>query len=197
MEGLVILAILVVLAGPVLAIMALVAVRRLDGESSNHLIPQLTSRIFVLEQRLSELEKTLRQASPSETSARTVEAPTHVSPEPRIPPPPREAPLAPVTSSGAAPADAWHGIRGTKKASPLDLESLIAGRWFNRIGIVALLIAVSYFLKFAFDNNWIGQSGRVAIGVLLGALMLPWSQWLLGKGYTYFSEGIDRKSTRL
>jgi uncharacterized membrane protein len=208
MEGLVILAIVVVLAGPVLAIMALVAVRRLDGESSNHLIPQLTSRIFVLEQRLSELEKTLRPASPLETSARTVEPPAHPAPEdlsdqirvsapipavppgPRIPPPPREAPLAPVISSGAAPADALHGIHGTKKASPLDLESLIAGRWFNRIGIVALLIAVSYFLKFAFDNNWIGQSGRVAIGVLLGALMLPWSQWLLGKGYTYFSEGI-------
>ena len=67
---------------------------------------------------------------------------------------------------------------------------MIAGRWFNRIGIVALLIAVSYFLKLAFENNWIGKSGRVAIGVLLGALMLPWSQWLLGKGYTYFSEGI-------
>jgi len=205
MEGLVILAVLVVLAGPVLAIMALVAVRRLDGESSNHLIPQLTSRIFALEQRLSELERTLRQASPS---ARTVEVPRHplpedfsdqirvsapipaVPPQPPIPPPPREAPLAPVTSSRTAPAEALHSIHGARKASPLDLESLIAGRWFNRIGIVALLIAVSYFLKFAFDNNWIGQSGRVAIGVLLGALMLPWSQWLLGKGYTYFSEGI-------
>jgi uncharacterized membrane protein len=70
------------------------------------------------------------------------------------------------------------------------MESLIAGKWFNRIGIVALLIAVSYFLKFAFDNNWIGPSGRIAIGVVLGALMLPWSHWLLGKGYTYFSEGI-------
>jgi uncharacterized membrane protein len=30
----------------------------------------------------------------------------------------------------------------------------------------------------------------VAIGILLGALMLPWSQWLLGRGYSYFSEGI-------
>jgi uncharacterized membrane protein len=208
MEGLVILAIVAVLAGPVLAIMALVAVRRLDAESSNQLIPQLTSRIYALEQRLSELEKTLRRASASETSARTVEVPTHPSPvdlsaqirvsapipamppEPPVPPPAREASFAPVTSSGAAPAEAFDSIHGSKKASPLDLESLIAGRWFNRIGIVALLIAVSYFLKFAFDNNWIGQSGRVAIGVLLGALMLPWSQWLLGKGYTYFSEGI-------
>jgi uncharacterized membrane protein len=73
---------------------------------------------------------------------------------------------------------------------PLDLESRIAGRWFIRIGIVTILIAVSFFLKLTFDNNWIGPSGRVAIGVMLGALMLPWSHWLLGRGYSYFSEGI-------
>jgi uncharacterized membrane protein len=72
----------------------------------------------------------------------------------------------------------------------IDLEALIGGRWLNRIGILALIIAVSFFLKYAFDNNWIGPSGRVAIGILLGAAMLPWSQWLLGKGYSYFSEGI-------
>src|SRR5206468_3856227 len=160
MEGLVILAIVVVLAGPVLAIMALVAVRRLDGESSNHLIPQLTSRIFALEQRLSKFEKTLQQASPSE-SARTAEVPAPPSPdlsdqirvsgpipapppEPPIPPPAREASLGPGSSSRAAPAEVVHSIHGTGKASRLDLESLIAGRWFNSIGILALLIAVAY-----------------------------------------------------
>jgi len=71
-----------------------------------------------------------------------------------------------------------------------DLEALIGGRWFNHIGIIALLFAVSYFLKLAFDNNWIGPAGRVAIGILLGAPMLPWSQWLLSRGYSYFAEGI-------
>jgi uncharacterized membrane protein len=70
------------------------------------------------------------------------------------------------------------------------MESLIAGKWFNRIGLVALLFAVSYFLKLAFDNNWIGPTGRIAIGILLGAVMLPWSHWLLSRGYSYFSEGI-------
>ncbi|HYA97517.1 MAG TPA: DUF2339 domain-containing protein [Methylomirabilota bacterium] len=72
----------------------------------------------------------------------------------------------------------------------MDLETRIAGRWLNRIGIVALLFAVTYFLKYAFDNNWIGPTGRVGIGILLGSAMIPWSQWLLGRGYTYFSEGI-------
>jgi len=72
----------------------------------------------------------------------------------------------------------------------LDWETLIGGRWLNRIGIVALITATSFFLKYAFDNNWIGPSGRVAIGLVLGASMLPWSQWLLRRGYSYFSEGI-------
>lgn len=70
------------------------------------------------------------------------------------------------------------------------MESLIGGRWFYLIGIVALLIAISFGVKYAFDNKWIGPTGRIAIGILLGALMLPWSQWLLGRGYRYFSEGI-------
>jgi len=67
---------------------------------------------------------------------------------------------------------------------------VIGGRWFYLIGIVALLIAISLGVKYAFDNKWIGPTGRVAIGILLGASMLPWSQWLLGRGYRYFSEGI-------
>src|SRR4029453_4823619 len=119
------------------------------------------------------------------------------SPATSAPPPP----LVPSAIRAAGPTqDATFpgGIQGSPLrpippkggALPVDLESLIAGRWFNRIGIVALLIAVSYFLKLAFDNEWIGKSGRIAIGVMLGALMLPWSQWLLAKGYTYFSEGI-------
>lgn len=77
-----------------------------------------------------------------------------------------------------------------KSSSTLDWETLIGGRWLNRIGIVALITATSFFLKYAFDNNWIGPSGRVAIGLVLGASMLPWSQWLLRRGYSYFSEGI-------
>ena len=49
MGGLIIVAIVAVLAGPVLGILAFVAVRRLESASQNHLLPQLTSRIFALE----------------------------------------------------------------------------------------------------------------------------------------------------
>src|SRR5262245_61721090 len=46
-----------------------------------------------------------------------------------------------------------------------ELESKIGGRWLNRIGILAMLIGVSYFLKYAFDNNWIGPAARIVIGL--------------------------------
>ena len=45
-------------------------------------------------------------------------------------------------------------------APKIDLESRIGSHWLNRVGIAAVLIGVSYFLKFAFDNNWIGAAGR-------------------------------------
>jgi uncharacterized membrane protein len=117
--------------------------------------------------------------------------------EASAPPPPVPAvvghavPGTPQAGQAArVPSGAVPGTTYAKSAAPVDLENRIAGNLFNRIGIVAILIAISSGLKWAFDNNVIGPSGRVAIGVLLGALMLPWSQWLLGKGYSYFSEGI-------
>ena len=67
---------------------------------------------------------------------------------------------------------------------------MIAGHWFYYVGILAMALAMAFFLKYAFDNNWIGPTGRVAIGMLIGSALFPVSQWILGRGYKYFSEGI-------
>jgi uncharacterized membrane protein len=209
-------AIALFLAGPILAIMALVAVRRMESDSLHLQAPQLTSRIYTLEKRIMELEQAIRKGIAAESRpgielargtppggladrVRVTEPPSMPEgAEPSAPPPPAPIPVA----SGAVPRNKpvnWTPNPSTShvigdpyanSAAPPDLENRIAGNWFNRIGIIAILIAISSGLKWAFDNNVIGPSGRVAIGVLLGALMLPWSQWLLGKGYSYFSEGI-------
>jgi uncharacterized membrane protein len=86
----------------------------------------------------------------------------------------------PLTSPGRGAGGGQHGI---------DWEELIAGRWLIYVGILALAIAVAFFLKYAFDNNWIGPSGRVAIGVGIGTGLFVLSHWLQ-RGYPYFSEGI-------
>ena len=70
------------------------------------------------------------------------------------------------------------------------LESRIGSRWLNRVGIVAMLVGVSYFLKYAFDNNWIGAAGRVAIGLIAGIAIVVWSERFRSKGYKYFSYGL-------
>src|ERR1700719_2717156 len=67
MGFLVLIAIALFLAGPVLAIMALAAVRRLERESpSLAQIPQLTSRIYVLEKRISALEAASSKGRPED-----------------------------------------------------------------------------------------------------------------------------------
>jgi uncharacterized membrane protein len=82
-------------------------------------------------------------------------------------------------------------MRSAFKGEPQgDLEARIGSHWLNRIGIAALLIGISYFLKFAFDNNWIGPAGRVTIGLLAGIAVIVWSERFRAKGYKAFSYSL-------
>lgn len=210
MELLIALVALVLLVTPIIGVMAFSRLRRIENSLGNLPLQNLVSRIFALEQRLAALEKSLAAGSgvqPRPEAARVVAPPVESS-RPPVPAQPSPNPPSPISTQAKAeasrPLDSSAPIHRIKtlaesarsdsprKASspPLDLEALIGGSWLNRIGIVALIAAVSFFLKYAFDNNWIGPRGRVGIGILLGAAMLPWSQWLLARGYQYFSEGI-------
>jgi uncharacterized membrane protein len=210
MEILVFLLALVLIGTPIVALLAFFGLRRLEASFQNFPPQDAASRLQALEQRLAAIEKALAGRA-AVTAARPIATEPRQEPEPAHPPEsviaqpaqhspdPSQTPAPPSRQVRpreiiSAPRTVWaapplHSSR-PKSASSLDLETLIAGRWLNRIGIVALITAVSFFLKYAFDNNWIGPSGRVAIGILLGAAMLPWSHWLLTRGYQYFSEGI-------
>lgn len=71
-----------------------------------------------------------------------------------------------------------------------NLESRIGAHWLNRIGIAAVLIGVSYFLKYAFENGWIGPAGRIAIGLIAGIAVVLWSERFRGRGYLIFSHSL-------
>lgn len=202
MELLAVFAVLLVIVTPILAISAFVRVHRLTDLARGVPLDKLIERLSNLERRLSALENavSLGGAQAVTPPRATPAPPTPVTPTPpaaaarSAPASPPEIPKSreltahpPQTSIFAAPP--LH-VSQTKSSSTLDWETIIGGRWLNRIGIVALIGATTFFLKYAFDNNWIGPSGRVAIGMILGASMLPWSHWLLRRGYTYFSEGI-------
>jgi uncharacterized membrane protein len=108
-----------------------------------------------------------------------------------LPPPPQAAAqplpqqIGPTTSRGA-PAFAAIFSAPAQKSNG-SLESRIGSQWFNRIGILAVLIAMSWFLKFAIDNHWIGPLGRVVIGLIAGIALIAWSERFHHKGYIVFS----------
>lgn len=188
---LLLLLLLALLLSPILAISAWARVRRLERQRGLTPAETQAARLKGLERRLQEVEGKLAallaapraqpEAAPPAEAA-PAEPPTTTPPTPAAPPAGPVEPKFPPPQPSLAPQP--------PTPAGLDLETLVAGRWLNRIGILALLLAVAFFLKYAFENNWVGPSGRVAIGLLAGAGLLVYSQWLLRRGYLYFSEGI-------
>jgi uncharacterized membrane protein len=72
-----------------------------------------------------------------------------------------------------------------KQKNP-DLEKFIGENLINKIGILILVLGISYFVKYAIDKDWINEPARVGIGVLAGSLVL-FIAHKLRKNYTAFS----------
>ena len=79
---------------------------------------------------------------------------TVTAPQPRIPLPPQKS--------------WWENF---KEQNP-DLEKFIGENLINKIGILILVLGISYFVKFAIDKDWINEPARVGIGVLAGGIVM-------------------------
>ena len=69
-------------------------------------------------------------------------------------------------------------------------EALIGGKLLNRIGALALIIGIGFFLKYAFDNNWMSETIRVLIGVAIGIVCLIGGYRTNKRGFQIFSQGM-------
>jgi uncharacterized membrane protein len=208
----ILIAALFVIGVPVLAIAAYVRVNTLQRGVETE-AAQVIRRIYALEQRLTQIEKGLA-ALPAPAAGtphrKTAEPPTGIAHPPMPAGPPASVPLtsqparpsvvsapsstphmpAPVREQAPTLSSPISSVAAARHDDEGNFEAVVAGRWLNYVGILALLFAVTFFLKYAFDNNWVGPRGRVGIGLLAGSILYPWSQHLLARGYKYFSEGI-------
>lgn len=85
------------------------------------------------------------------------------APEPSLPPPPSDEP-------------------------PTSLEDAIGGRLMLWVGAVVLVLGVGFFLKYAFDNAWITEPMRVALGLLAGGALIAAGVRFQSRGYRAYGQ---------
>jgi uncharacterized membrane protein len=112
-------------------------------------------RLSELQSRIDLIEKTL--------ATRSI-FPTPATPEPEARPVPEpETPSAQTVTPEPRPS--------VSALSAYQLESIIGRRWVGWVAVLLILFATAFFLKYAFDNRWIGELGRVSIGITFGIVM--------------------------
>ena len=113
-----------------------------------------------------------------------VRAPPPPPPEPVIqsPPPP------PITPEPPPPPPPPRVSPRGKSLDAFELESLIGRRGVGWVAVVLILFATAFFLKYAFDNRWIGELGRVSIGITFGIAMSLAGFRYRRRGWRIFSQ---------
>jgi uncharacterized membrane protein len=134
-------------------------------------VAELTRRVYHLEGLLGSRVPT-EPREPAETTAGAQNIP------------------APVSSHPAARSQSISTFLRMPSKPGSSLESKIGGQLLNRIGIIAVLVGLSYFLKLAFENGWIGPATQVLIGIAGGIGLIFWSERFRSKGYGAFAYSL-------
>jgi len=115
--------------------------------------------------------------------------------------PSQQRPKKRAEPSGETSNTSTRPPEAVKSKSAGSIEEDVGMKWFARIGILALVIGIGFFVKYSIDNNWISHLTRIILGALLGAAMVVigdrisriekysiWGKTLAGGGFalTYF-----------
>jgi uncharacterized membrane protein len=113
--------------------------------------------------------------------------------EPAPPPPPRPKPVIqpppPAIAPEPPPPPPPPRVSPPRKSlDAFELESLIGRRGVGWVAVVLILFATAFFMKYAFDNRWIGELGRVSIGIAFGIAMSLGGFRYHRRGWRIFSQ---------
>lgn len=112
---------------------------------------EISARIQRIENDLAELKAAVRQQS-SSSSTQTAET----------------RPTSSVTTPPRPPAKPGIVTETLARFKEDNVEVFLGGNLLGKLGIVAIVLAVSWFIKLAFDNQWVNESGRIYTGLLVG-----------------------------
>ncbi len=132
---------------PVVAlVLAIAALKRVNARPAASVDEK---RILLLETRVRHLDQRLKALEPI------------AAPEPVAVPAPAPVPVPPPAKVVAPPT------RPT-----VALEQRIGARWATWVGVLSLIITVGLLLRWTFENNLIGPTGRVVLGLVVGCALL-------------------------
>ena len=159
----------------------------------------LGERIAALENRLEIVEARLFASSPPAVSmtapSTPVGAPQNLwAVSGRHTPSAQPATEAAAIAAGTLPGPAIEPLHGRQAGTAsrmasadlgrlaADLEDRLTGRALAWVGGAALILGAIFFISLAFSRGWIGPEGRVAIGLVAGALAIAGGGLLLDRG---------------
>ena len=189
-----------VIAGAIVGFVALSKTGRVEGEVRDlkHRILNLTRTVEELRQSAPGAKEEVTPAeppppvpkpiAPAQKYAEAVKPPVEVKPVPPPPPLPRPGidhrpldaprPLAPVTGEPRVDI-AWGRI-----------EEVVGKYWMLWGGVVLLFIGAALFLKYAFDRDWIGPGGQVALAGIAGIGVACLGQYMIRRGLDTFGQAL-------
>jgi uncharacterized membrane protein len=148
--------------------------------------PGLEARVARLEQELAATRAEMAALRGERAAARPVAAAV-VAPV-----------VGPVASSAAAASSFVAAGRrfsavpkfATAAGDADSLESQLGAKVLSKVAVVLLLVGAAWFLKWAFDNRWIGPAGRVMIGLVAGVGVVLWSEHFRRQKMAAFSYAL-------
>jgi hypothetical protein len=92
------------------------------------------------------------------------------------PPPDTEIPASEPSAREPEPASGPAAV-----PSMGQWEGRLGGTWLSRVGAILFFLGIGFFLKHAFEQEWIGPAGRVLAGLVLGLAMAAGGIRLAGR----------------
>lgn len=71
-----------------------------------------------------------------------------------------------------------------------NVEDELFGKWFPRIGALAVVLGAGFGFKYAIDQGWVGARLRIMLGILLGSVLIAIGDWARKREWSAYAHAI-------
>ncbi len=164
---------LLALCGPAALVVSIIALVRIK-KIYNKVLPPVSGEIKPQEKIPSATIQPLSAERKPAATAQTAEIPK----------------ARPTQTAGFAAKKAFPQASPERIREKITIEQQIGTKWILIAGVITVIVGMVFFLKYAYDNNWIGPAGRVFIAAVVGLAALFAGEVTRRKGYGIVAKGM-------